>query len=133
MAVLPRHLRRRAGSHKPYNGHRFRPNAKLQGKRRKLEPEAATDSAEGEAVEQGGAAPACEQQAEAAVATRPFTNRRMRRQPALLQQQHRESAAWTEAALTASAAAGASPSSSSALRRLETHTWHAKRLAMEER
>lgn len=129
VAALPRHLRRRAGSHKPYHGHRLRPNAKLQGKRRKLNP--AAEDGEAAGSDQAAAA-------DAQHAARPFTNRRMRRQPALLQQQHRESAAWSEASFAAPAADDAadgsgSGSSSSKARRLETHVWHAKRLAMEER
>jgi hypothetical protein len=140
VAALPRHLRRRAGSHKPYHGHRFRPNAKLQGKRRKLaEAEEGGEAQEG-AAEHFGKEAEKQQHGE-----RAFTNRRMRRQPAALQQQHRQSAAWTEASLAAPAAAegpaaigigngiGNGSSCSSGLRRLETHVWHAKRLSMEER
>ncbi|PRW59356.1 DEAD box RNA helicase isoform B [Chlorella sorokiniana] len=141
VAALPRHLRRRAGSHKPFHRHAFRPNTKLQGKRRKLDPAAEQGAA---AAEQADAAGAAADEQQSGAAARPFTNRRMRRQPALLQQQHRESAAWTEACLAASSEArsgaavegsgsGSGTSSSSSLRRLETHVWHAKRLAMEER
>ena len=134
VAALPRHLRRRAGSHKPYHGHRFRPNAKLQGKRRKLAEAEEGGEAEDEAAEEPGEEAEKQQNGE-----RAFTNRRMRRQPAALQLQHRQSAAWTEASLAAPAAgegpaaSGNGSSCSSSLRRLETHVWHAKRLSMEER
>lgn len=141
VAALPRHLRRRAGSHKPFHRHAFRPNSKLQGKRRKLNTAAEEGKA---AAEQGDATQAATGQPQDAASARPFTNRRMRRQPALLQQQHRESAAWTEAYLAAGSQASSGPaaessdtgsgsSGGSSLRRLEMHVWHAKRLAMEER
>lgn len=140
VAALPRHLRRRAGSHKPFHGHPLRPNLKLQGKRRKLNPADGAADEEDEAAE-GEAAAEPNAAATTAPAARLFTNRRMRRQPAVLQQQHRQSAAWTEASLAASsdmgsATAGGDSSGSngsSPLRRLETHVWHAKRLAMQER
>ncbi|KAL4434275.1 hypothetical protein ABPG75_000716 [Micractinium tetrahymenae] len=160
VAALPRHLRRRAGSHKPFHGHRFRPNAKLQGKRLKLQTAGVVAAAEGAAgkaapgtVEGNAAGGEGEPGLEAtaggsAVAARPFTNRRMRRTPAALAEQNRHSAAWIEAPLAVPApsaaeaeAIGASSGNSgragssggSRLRRLETHVWHAKRLAMEER
>ncbi len=142
VAALPRHLRRRAGSHKPFHRHAFRPNSKLQGKRRRLNTAAEQGTAPAEEADATDAAAGGQQ---GAAAGRLFTNRRMRRQPALLQQQHRESAAWTEALLAAGpeealsgfaaegSGSGTSGSSGGSLRRLETHMWHAKRLAMEER
>lgn len=144
VSALPRHLRRRAGSHKPFHGHRFRPNAKLQSKRLKLqggEVEAA-DGAAGSAAP--GALPGSNPEGaeprpgSSAAAARPFTNRRMRRTPAALAEQHRQLACWSEASLAASAAWAEAPGgigsgSGGRARRLETHVWHAKRLAMEER
>jgi hypothetical protein len=141
VAALPRHLRRRAGSHKPYHNHRFRPNAKLESKRRKVDSDTAED---GKAAAAGDARPAA---AEDASIEPRFTNRRMRRQPAALQERIRQTAAWTEGSLAAcagaatngsssgDAAAGAleAAASSGTVRRLETHVWHAKRLAMEQR
>ena len=137
VAALPRHLRRRAGSHKPFHAHRLRPNAKLQGKRRKVqdgEEEATGNDAAAEIQQEGGATAA----RSFAHAARPFTNRRMRRAPALLAEQHRQSAVWNEASVAACTAStadagGGGSSSTSSLRRLETHVWHAKRLAMEAR
>lgn len=133
VAALPRHLRRRAGSHKPYNSRRFRPNAKLASKRRKIDPAA-------DAAEQAGSVDTGEAAAGTATGAgatgRTFTNRRMRRQPAALQERFRQAAAWTEASLAASGAADggeAAAAGGSAARQLETHVWHAKRLSMEER
>lgn len=146
VAALPHHLRRRASSHKPFHGHRFRPNAKLQGKRLKLQAagsEAALE--EGAVAVATGTVPGSSEEGpqpqpgSSPAAARPFTNRRMRRTPAALAEQHRRLASWSEASLAASVAwaealgGSAGGSGSGPLRRLETHVWHAKRLAMEER
>jgi hypothetical protein len=127
VAALPRHLRRRAGSHKPFHRHRFRPNAKLASKRRKLNPDNSAEDGSNDAAAVD-ATPKL-----SSLAARPFTNRRMRRQPAALQERFRQLAAWTEQSLTSGSAMDHQNEGSSQPRRLETHVWHAKRLAMEER
>ena len=123
-------LRRCAGSHKPFHAHRFCPNAKLQGKRRKVqegdgEAEGDGGSAAADVQLEGGAAAAS--QSAAAHAAHPFINRRMRRAPALLAEQHRQGLGRGDSGCLCSS------SSTASLRRLETHVWHAKRLAMEAR
>ncbi|KAL0040408.1 hypothetical protein WJX77_006269 [Trebouxia sp. C0004] len=102
--ALPRHLRRRATSHNPYK-HRRRPNKKLQ------QLHGPTHQT-----------PAQEEQGQ--LQTPRPTNRAMRRRPALLQ-----------AACEASCCEDFLGSASATLkpRRLETHTWHAKRMQMMHR
>ena len=140
--ALPRHLRRRTASHNPRR-HVKRPNAKkLQPKRQMVEqqqqggaagaaPDKAAAAAAAAAGGEGVGGPASGG-GDAAVAAAPTTNRRMRRRAGLLRQRHERDAAWDEGGLEAGA--GNSSSSSSTMpRRLETHVWHAKRLAMQQR
>ena len=139
VAALPRHLRRRAGSHKPWHRHHFRPNAQLQGKRRKL----GGDGGGGVGLDEQASGDQDTEMVDAELQReqhqRP-TNRRMRRQAAALQQQFSSSTGWAEglaapadAAAAVTAEGTAASVGSAAPRRLETHVWHAKRLAMEHR
>ncbi|DBA80306.1 TPA: hypothetical protein ACH3X2_007435 [Trebouxia sp. C0005] len=104
ITALPRHLRRRATSHNPYK-HRRRPNKKLQ--------------------QLNGPTPqTLAQEEQGQLQTPRPTNRAMRRRPALLQ-----------AACEGSCCEDFLGSASATLypRRLETHTWHAKRMQMMHR
>ncbi|KAL0019086.1 hypothetical protein WJX79_007648 [Trebouxia sp. C0005] len=104
ITALPRHLRRRATSHNPYK-HRRRPNKKLQ--------------------QLNGPTPqTLAQEEQGQLQTPRPTNRAMRRRPALLQAACEGSCCED---FLGSASATPKP------RRLETHTWHAKRMQMMHR
>lgn len=110
-----RQSRRRTTSYKPYR-HTRRPN-------RKLQQAAAAGAAD--AVPQGGDGSAAGPTAsEAPVASERPTSRAMRRRPGRLRGAAERSCA-TEPAVARQA--GQLP------RQLETHTWHAKRMSMQER
>jgi hypothetical protein len=123
---IPRHLRRRTRSHNPYK-HRRRPNATKQAvidEQMEVVLEPAT------AAGPNSAHP-------------PFTNRKMRRRPSKLAADCLSRASWSQAdieiykgellerndRLASGSDDGASPPPLPP-RRLETHLWHAKRLAM---
>lgn len=126
---IARHLRRRTKSHNPYK-HSLRPNAKKQAAllehKQKLEANTGVGDGGSEKDKNTAAVDSTGPDGGTTSLHPPFTNRKMRRRPGLLIEAALLNARWTEAAILASLSPSPPP------RRLETHIWHSKRLAMQE-
>eukprot|EP00873_Tetraselmis_striata_P043431 jgi/Tetstr1/463695/TSEL_008556.t1 len=115
--ALPRHLRRRATSHRPHKTRR-RPNEVLAAKRRRIEAPAAGEEAAPREAGAGRLAVAADESA-AADATGVSSDGALRRREP-----------WQREWLRRGAAEGDSLPAEGSTRQLETHVWHAKRMEM---